>query len=93
MKFISCIQKLHNIFYIILNRLDKLINIESTNIIDQNQVSYDIKDKRFALPDMNPITDQMFNRLETIKNNNYLLPVAEEEPRKIIKPITFINEG
>jgi hypothetical protein len=79
-----------------LDRIEKYTleqsQIGSTNIIDQNQVSYDIKDKRFALPNMNPITDQMTNRLETIKNNNYLLPVATEPPKEIIKPIYFINE-
>ena len=38
----------------------------------------------------------MFNRLETIKNNNYLLPKATEPPkeeRKIIKPLIFIDEN
>lgn len=74
-----------------LERIEKYTleqsQVGSTNIIDQNQISYDIKDKRFALPDMNPITDQMINRLETIKSNNYLLPVAEDKPqKKIIKP-------
>ena len=37
----------------------------------------------------------MFNRLETIKNNNYLLPVATEPPeipKKIIKPFIPIEE-
>lgn len=79
-----------------LDRIEKYTleqsQIGSTNIIDQNQISYDIKDKRFALPDMNPITDQMFNRLETIKSNNYLLPVAEDKP-KIIKPFIPIPKG
>lgn len=82
-----------------LDRIEKYTleqsQVGSTNIIDQNQVSYDIKDKRFALPDMNPITDKMMNRLETIKSNNYLLPVAEDEPKKkIIKPfIPIPKEG
>jgi hypothetical protein len=83
-----------------LERIEKYTmehsEIGNTNIIEQNNVSYEIKDKRYALPDFNPITDKMFNRLETIKNNNYLLPKATEplkEERKIIKPFIFINEN
>jgi hypothetical protein len=40
---------------------------------------------------MNPITDQMVNRLETIKSNNYLLPVAEDKPEPM-SPIIFLEE-
>ena len=82
-----------------LERIEKYTlehsEIEDTTVIEQNNVSYNIKDNRYALPDMNPITDQMFNRLETIKNNNYLLPVATEPPeipKKIIKPFIPIEE-
>ena len=79
-----------------LERIEKYTlehsEIEDTSIIEQNNVSYDIKDNRFALPDFNPITDKMMNRLTTIKNNNYLLPVAEDPPeqhKKIIHPLIF----
>ena len=82
-----------------LERIEKYTlehsEIENTNVIEQNRLSYNIKDKRYALPDMNPITDQMVNRLETIKSNNYILPVATEPPqlpRKIIKPFIPIGE-
>lgn len=82
-----------------LERIEKYTlehsEIENTNVIEQNNITYNIKDNRFALPDMNPITDQMFNRLETIKQNNYLLPVATEPPelpKKIIKPFIPIEE-
>jgi len=82
-----------------LERIEKYTlehsEIENTNVIEQNNITYNIKDNRFALPDMNPITDQMFNRLETIKQNNYLLPVATEPPelpKKIIKPFISIEE-
>jgi hypothetical protein len=82
-----------------LERIEKYTlehsEIENSNVIEQNRVSYNVKDNRYALPDMNPITDQMVNRLETIKANNYLLPVATEPPqipKKIIKPLVFFNE-
>jgi hypothetical protein len=79
-----------------LDRIEKYTlehsDIENTSIIEENKLSYNVKDKRYALPDMNPITDQMVNRLETIKSNNYLLPVATEPPKQIIKPIYFDNE-
>lgn len=79
-----------------LERIEKYTlehsEIENTNVIEENNLSFNVKDKRYLLPDMNPITDQMTNRLETIKNNNYLLPVASEPPKKIIKPIIFDYE-
>lgn len=78
-----------------LERIEKYTlehsEIENTTVIEENNVSFNIKDKRYALPDMNPITDNMFNRLETIKNNNYLLPVAEDKP-KVIPAVYFDNE-
>jgi len=78
-----------------LERIEKYTiehsEIEDTSIIDQNTVTYKINDKRYMLPDMNPITDQMTNRLETIKSNNYLLPVANDKP--VIKPLIFMNES
>ena len=79
-----------------LSRIEKYTmehsEIGDTTVIDQNRLSYNVKDKRYALPDMNPITDQMINRLDTIKSNNYLLPVATEPPRQIIKPLIFDGE-
>jgi hypothetical protein len=79
----------------VLERIEKYTiehsEIGDTSIIDQNNVQYIIKDKRYLLPDFNTVNDNMINRLETIKNNNYLLPVAED--RKIIKPISFDYDG
>jgi hypothetical protein len=79
-----------------LDRIEKYTlehsEIENTSVIEENNVSFEIKDKRYLLPDLNPITDNMFNRLETIKNNNYLLPVATEPPRQIIQAVYFDEE-
>ena len=82
-----------------LERIEKYTlehaEIEDTSIIDQYKIEYNITDKRFALPDMNPINNQMINRLESIKQNNYILPVATdppELPKKIISPFIPINE-
>lgn len=71
-------------------------DILNTTILEQNKLNYDIKDNKFALPKMNNITDDMFNRIESIKNNNYLLPSPEEEKKnkneskkEIICPVYF----
>lgn len=64
-----------------------------TTIIDQNNISFDVKDQRFQLPQFHQITDQMVQQIENIKNNNYLLPTVKEletKPKKeIICPIEF----
>ena len=87
-----------------LERIEKYTEEKSdildTTILDQNKVTYNIQDKRFALPKFETITDNMINRIESIKNNNYLLPKVEpkketvspvyfEEKKEIIQPIYF----
>lgn len=79
----------------VLERIEKYTAenslIGDTTILNQNNISYDIKDKRFALPNFDNVSTNMFHRLESIKNNNYLLPVAETVERK--EPIIFNYNG
>jgi len=78
----------------VLERIEKYTlensEIGDTSVIDQHRVTYDIKDNRYALPDFNSVSNSMFNRLETIKNNNYLLPVAED--KNIKQPFVFTQD-
>lgn len=85
----------------ILDRIEKYTAenaaILDTTIIDQNRVTYNVKDERFALPEFNIITNNMIEQIRNIKENNYLLPTVEEkkenEARKeIICPIEFKRE-
>lgn len=82
-----------------LDRIEKYTienaSILDTTIIDQNRVSFEVKDNRFALPEFNQINTNMIEQMKAIKDNNYLLPTADdipkpkEEKRKIICPIEF----
>lgn len=82
-----------------LNRIEeysmKQSDILDTTIIEQNKVTFDIKQDNYALPQFQNITDDMFHRIEDIKNNNYLLPTVEdikEIPKKELWcPIEIID--
>lgn len=73
-------------------------DILDTTIIEQNRVSYLVNNDRFALPQFNTINDNMIKQIESIKNNNYLLPVAgpyslqsqnEYKNSRVVCPIEF----
>lgn len=69
-------------------------NILNTTIIDQNRITYEVKDNRFALPQFNTITDNMISQIEAIKANNYMLPTINtqpqiEEKKEIVCPIIW----
>ena len=49
-------------------------DVNDTTIIDQNRVTYDIKDNRYKLPEIKQITDNMYDQIRAIKDNNFLLP-------------------
>ena len=68
--------------------------IRDTTIIDQNNVSFQVKDNRFALPQFNEINDHMIEQIGHIKDNNYLLPSVDEvkendKQKEVIYPIEF----
>ena len=80
-----------------LDRIEKYTEENSdlldTTILDQNRVTYEVNDNRFALPEFNTINDNMIEQINAIKNNNYALPTVNtkqiEENKEIIKPIEF----
>lgn len=83
----------------VLERIEKysmeLSNpVLNTNIIEQNRVSYDIKDTSYQIPDLSTVNTNMLEQLRIIKENNYMLPSIEEikqieETRTIEDAITF----
>ena len=81
-----------------LRRIEKYTEEQSdlldTTILEQNKVNYQIEDNRFKLPQFNQITDNMINQIEAIKENNYMLPIADahlqiESKKETICPIEF----
>ena len=67
-------------------------SVGDTTIIQKNMVHYNITDKRYILPEMKTITNEMYNRIDTIKKNNYLIPSLEDMKQleqHPIKPFTF----
>lgn len=81
-----------------LDRIEKYTEENSdlldTTILDQNRVTYEVNDNRFALPEFNTINNNMIEQINAIKNNNYALPTINntkqiEEKKEIIKPIEF----
>ena len=67
----------------------------NTTIIEQNNVSYNIEDEKYLLPDFTAINDNMVHQIETIKNNNYLLPdlhqYDELEEKKEVKQVVSFD--
>lgn len=49
-------------------------DVNDTTIIDQNRITYNITDKRYILPEIKKISDDMYNQVKAIKDNNFLLP-------------------
>lgn len=75
--------------------------VNDTSILNQNIVTYNITDQHMKLPEIKKITDNMYNQIEMIKNNNYMIPninevkllngVNPEKEKKRICPIRFIK--
>lgn len=65
-----------------LKRIEKYTyesnELQDTTILNQNNITYDIKDKEYQLPEYKYISDKMIDQIKAIKENNYLLPVASE---------------
>ena len=73
--------------------------VGDTTILNTNRINFNITDKRYQLPQIGEITDDMMNRIETIKNNNYILPTVNEvkqiesmQSRPLRKVIRFVNK-
>lgn len=67
--------------------------VGDTTILNTNRVNYNISDKRYQLPTIGTISDDMINRIQAIKDNNYILPTIneakqiEERKNKLYCPI------
>lgn len=81
-----------------LERIEKYTeensSILDTTILEQNNVSYNITDNKFMLPEFNQITNNMISQLDAIKANNYILPSINDnkmigEKRKVVSAIYF----
>lgn len=73
--------------------------VGDTTILNTNRINFNITDKRYQLPQIGEISDDMINRIETIKNNNYILPTVNEikqlediKNKPLRKVIRFINK-
>jgi len=64
-------------------------DINDTTIIEQNRITYNMYPEQYQLPQFGTISDTMVKRLEDIKSNNYLLPVAGEPVKEITCPVIF----
>lgn len=85
----------------VLDRIEKYSyekenTILDTNIIEQNRVSYEIKDPTFMLPNTETMNAAMIEQMNRIKNNNYMLPSINDvkaletsKPKEAICPISF----
>ena len=49
-----------------------------TTILNQNYVTYNVKDERYQLPDTSQINNNMIEQMELIKKNNFILPTVNE---------------
>lgn len=84
----------------VLERIEKYSeeqrnSVLNTNIIEQNKVTYEIKDPNFMLPEPDNINNAMIEQMKLIKDNNYILPSVNdikmiENGRKVRKAISFL---
>lgn len=57
---------------------DENSEVGDTTILNTNLVRYNVTDKRYQLPQIPVISDQMMNQIQMIKDNNYILPSVNE---------------
>lgn len=87
-----------------INRIEKYSqensNLYDTSILDTNNITFSSKNQEYIIPDFTNLENNMYNRIEDIKKNNYILPRLEDyeelnkkdnpkDRRSIIKPIYF----
>lgn len=67
----------------VLNRIEEYTTKQSdlmdTTILEQNHITYDIKEKDYQLPETKQISQTMIQQMQAIKDNNYLLPQAPDK--------------
>lgn len=75
----------------VLDRIEKYSrenrsDILDTTILNQNTITYEIKDPRFMLPDTSKVNTLMIEQMQSIKANNYILPSINDRPMIEEKP-------
>ena len=69
----------------------------NTTIINQNNITYEVEDNQYMLPDFTVLNDDMINQLDMIKNNNFLLPTVKETEELInnkeVKTVIFFDNS
>lgn len=65
-----------------LERIEKYSHensdVNDTTILETNNISFNVKNHDFLLPDINTLENNMNHRIEDIKKNNYKLPNMNE---------------
>ena len=84
-----------------LKRIEKATyensEVGDTTILNTNNIKYNVSDKRYQMPKIPAISDQMINQIQMIKDNNYILPTVNEvkqieaHTKNIRCPIKFIK--
>jgi hypothetical protein len=70
--------------------------IMNTTILETNNISYNIKDNTYKLPDTSSLNNAMTTQLSYIKQNGYMLPGPAEieeikNKKEIREAISFIE--
>ena len=93
-------EQLDTIHRIELYSYNENSSVYNTEILNNNNITINSRDKNYQLPDFNNLQGIMNNRISDIKNNNYRLPTLKEQNdlnkkdnlkdrRVIIKPFEF----
>lgn len=81
----------------VLDRIEKYTEegnsrLMNTTILNQNNITYDIQDNNYKLPDFSVVNDTMVQQIKMIKENNYLLPTKKELDERVVKEaVSFDN--
>jgi len=64
----------------------------NNDILNYNKVNVDIKNENYRLPEITNINQDMHNRIDVLKSNNYMLPMIEDNKKEELEiPIIFYS--
>ena len=77
--------------------IEERSDLLDTSILDMNMITIQSNNKEYKLPDFNNISNTMSNRINEIKQNNYMLPVQDavvenNRVKEVITPFYFIDK-
>ncbi len=73
-------------------------DLMNTSILDMNMITFNSDNREYQLPDFSKITNTMQNRIQEIKNNQYVLPIKDaivnqdNKVKEIIRPFYFVED-